>query len=71
MQEINVADVNLACKHYMETTGQSANYHTIKKYLDQLVDENFLRVQVVQDNIKKVKIGMSNIRRRIFLYQIN
>jgi len=51
MQEIGVADVNLARRRFTEATGQPANYHTIKKYLDQLVDEDFLRVQVVQDNL--------------------
>lgn len=71
MQEIGVADVNLAKVKFTEVTGKSANYHTIKKYLDQLVDEDFLRVQLVQDNIKKIEKELSKTRRRVFLYQVN
>ena len=71
MQEIEVADVNLAKVRFTEATGQSANYHTIKKYLDQLVDVDFLRVQVVNNNIKKIEKGHSQVRRRVFLYQVN
>ena len=41
MQEIGVADVNLAKVKFIEATGKPANYHTIKKYLDQLADEDF------------------------------
>jgi len=71
MKEVGAADVNLAKKRFTATTGQSANYHTIKKYLDQLVDEDFLRTQVVQDNVQKIEKGQSQIRRRVFLYQVN
>lgn len=71
MKELGVADVNLARTRYTAFTGQNANYHTIKKYLDQLVDEDFLRVQVVQDNIQKVEKKQSQLRRRAFLYQVN
>ncbi|OVE80504.1 hypothetical protein BVY01_00195 [bacterium I07] len=71
MKEIQIADVSLAKKRFIETTGQAANYHTIKKYLDELVADDFLRVQVVRDNIQNVEEGKSQIRRRVFLYQIN
>jgi len=71
MQEIKIADVNLARKRFTEATGQIANYHTIKKYLDQLVDEDFLRIQIVQDNVKKIEKGLSKVRRRVFFYQLN
>ncbi len=71
MKELGVADVNLARRRFTEATGQPANYHTIKKYLDQLVDEDFLRVQVVQDNIQQIEKGLSQVRRRVCLYQVN
>ena len=71
MKEIGAADVNLAKKRFTATTGMSANYHTIKKYLDQLVDEDFLRAQVIQDNVRKIEKGQSQLRRRIFLFQLN
>ena len=71
MKELGVADVNLVKKKFIETTGKAANYHTIKKYLDRLVSEDLLRVQVVQDNIRKVEQGKSQIRRRFFLYRMN
>ena len=71
MKETGVADVNLVKIRFTEVTGQPANYHTIKKYLDQLVDEDFLRVQVVQDNIQKIDKNQSRLRRRVFLYQVN
>ena len=71
MKELGVADVNLARRRFTEATGQPANYHTIKKYLDQLVDEDFLRVQVVQDNIQQIEKGLSQVRRRVFLYLVN
>ena len=71
MKELGVADVHLAQRQFTEATGQPANYHTIKKYLDQLADEDFLRVQVVQDNVQKIEKGLSQIRRRVFLYQVN
>ena len=71
MKEMGVADVNLVKIRFTEATGQPANYHTIKKYLDQLVDEDFLRVQVVQDNIQKIDKNQSRLRRRVFLYQMN
>ena len=71
MQKIGVADVNLAKVKYTEATGKLANYHTIKKYLDQLADEDFLRIQIVHDNIKKIEKGLSKTRRRVFLYQVN
>jgi hypothetical protein len=71
MKEIGVADVNLVRKQFTELTKLSANYHTIKKYLDQLVDDDYLRVQVVQDNVRKIEKGLSQIRRRIFLYTSN
>jgi len=71
MKELVVADVNLAQRRFTEATGQPANYHTIRKYLDQLVDEDFLRVQVVQDNIRKIEKGLSQVRRRVFLYLVN
>jgi hypothetical protein len=71
MKELGVADVNLVKNKFIATTGKAANYHTIKKYLDQLVSEDFLRVQVVQDNVRKVEKGESQIRRRFFLYRMN
>ena len=71
MKELGAADVNLVKNRYVETTGQSANYHTIKKYLDQLVDQDYLRVQVAQDNIRQIERGESRVRRRVFLYQVN
>ena len=71
MKEIGVADVHLAARRFTETTGEPANYHTIKKYLDQLVDEDFLRMQVVQDNIRKIEKGQSHLKRQVFLYQVN
>ena len=71
MQEIGVADVNFAQKRFTKTTGLPANHHTIKKYLDQLVYEGFLRVQVVRDNIRKIENGYCSVRRRVFLYRVN
>ena len=71
MKELGVADANLARKRFTEATGQPANYHTIRKYLDQLVEEDFLRVQVVQDNIQQIEKGLSQVRRRVFLYLVN
>ncbi len=71
LKEMGVADVNLARRRFTEATGQAANYHTIRKYLDQLVDEDFLRVQVVQDNIQQIEKGLSRVRRRVFLYLVN
>ena len=71
MKDLGVADVNLARRRFTEATGQPANYHTIRKYLDQLVNEDFLRVQVVQDNIQQIEKGLSQVRRRVFLYLVN
>ena len=71
MKEVDVADVNLVRKQFTEITGKSSNYHTIKKYLDHLVDEDFLRVQIVQDNIQRIEKGLSKVRRQVFLYQVN
>ena len=71
LKELSVADVDLARKRFTELTGKPANYHTIKKYLDQLVEEDYLRMQVVQDNLRKIEQGSSHVRRRVFLYQVN
>ena len=43
----------------------------IKKYVDQLADEDFLRVQLVNDNIANIEKRLSKVRRRVFLYQLN
>jgi len=71
MKKLTAADVNLVRQRFIEGTGQSVSYYTVKKYLDMLTDEDFLRAQVVQDNIQKVEKGLSKQRRRIFFYEIN
>ncbi len=71
LRELGTGDVNLIRNKYEETTGQTANYHTIKKYLDLLVKEDLLRVQVVQDNLNKIEMGGSRLRRRVFFYVLN
>ena len=71
MKELKNADVNLVRKRFTEASGLNSNYHTIKKYLDLLVKEDVLRVQVVQDNLKKIEKGKRKLRRRVYFYTLN
>lgn len=71
MKEVKIADVNLVKNMYIKQTGQKANYHTIKKYLDVLKEEDFLRCNVVSSNIEKFQLGERKLPRQIFVYKIN
>ena len=69
MRTLKMADVNLVKKAYIQKTGQNANYHTIKKYMEELVSDGILTRSVVSDNIKNVKEGQSKQRRKIDVYR--
>ncbi|OVE80053.1 hypothetical protein BVY01_00995 [bacterium I07] len=71
MKNLKLADVNLVVKTFTQITDMPTNYHTIKKYLDQLVEEDYLRVQVVHDNKAKLDEGKRQRRWRVFLYKLN
>ena len=71
MRQMRIADVNLVKNMYVKQTGNKANYHTIKKYLDLLMAEDFLRCNIVSSNLAKVQAGERKLQRQIFVYKVN
>ena len=70
MRNLKYATPGMICKAYSQKTNTDIDHKTVKKYLDCLTDEKFLKKNVIFDNADNVKEGKSSIRRQLVMFKL-